>query len=82
MYDLGLDEVISKVRDANAKLVCVQLPDGLKPKADIISDKIEEETGARVIIWAGTCFGACDIPLQVRDLGVDLLVQWGHSEWR
>ena len=36
----------------------------------------------RVLIWGGSCYGACDVPLQVERLGVDLLIQWGHSEWR
>lgn len=81
-YDLELDNVVKKIKSENAKAVCIQLPDGLKPKAAEIQEAIEKETSARVIIWAGSCFGACDVPLQVKRLGVDLLIQWGHSEWR
>lgn len=81
-YDLELGNVIAKVRAEKAKTVCIQLPDGLKPHADEIEAAIVKETGARVLIWGGSCYGACDIPLQVERLGVDLLVQWGHSEWR
>lgn len=77
-YDLELEKAVKEVKDNKAKTVCIQLPDGLKPKAKQIADKIEEETNAKVIIWAGSCFGACDVP----DLKVDLLIQWGHSEWQ
>ncbi len=81
-YDLELDNVVKKIKAENAKVVCVQLPDGLKPYADKIDAAIKEKTGARVLIWGGSCYGACDVPLQVERLGVDLLVQWGHAEWR
>ena len=81
-YDLELEGVISKIREEKARTVCIQLPDGLKPKAADIQRAVEESTSARVLIWGGSCYGACDVPLQVERLGVDLLIQWGHSEWR
>ena len=81
-YDLELERVIDKVNKEKAKLVCIQLPDGLKPKAKLIQNKIESKTNTRVIIWAGSCFGACDIPLEIEKLGVDLLIQFGHSSWK
>ena len=73
--------VIEQIRKSKAKLVCVQLPDGMKPKADVIQKEIEDKTNAEVIIWAGSCFGACDVPLELKNLKVDLLVQYGHSEF-
>ena len=81
-YDLELGNVIERINKDSAKLVCVQLPDGLKPRADEIQKSIEKSTGAKVVLWMGSCFGACDVPLQVERLGVDLLIQWGHSTWR
>jgi 2-(3-amino-3-carboxypropyl)histidine synthase len=81
-YDLELNKVIERVNKENAKLVCIQLPDGLKPRAKEIQQAIEKSTNASVVIWLGSCFGACDVPLQVERLGVDLLIQWGHSTWR
>jgi 2-(3-amino-3-carboxypropyl)histidine synthase len=80
-YDLELDRVVSTIKAKNAKMVCVQLPDGLKPKAGDITNHIRENTDAQVIIWAGSCYGACDIPLGLESVGVDLLVQWGHAQW-
>ena len=76
-FDLELKRVVSEIRKNNAKLVYIQLPDGLKPKAELIQDYIEDNTSAKVIIWAGSCFGACDVP----KVECDLLIQWGHSEW-
>lgn len=78
-YDLELDRVVSEIRKSHHKLVCIQLPDGLKPKAIEIAEHIESRTDAKVVIWLDSCFGACDI---TEIDGVDLLVQWGHSEWK
>lgn len=81
-YDLELKRVVDKIKREKANLVCIQLPDGLKPKAKLIQDEIEKKTKAKVLIWAGSCFGACDIPLEIEKLGVDLLIQFGHSSWK
>ncbi len=79
-YDLELNKAIEQIKKNNAKLVCIQLPDGLKPKAKEIQEYIEKNTNASVIIWFGSCYGACDIP-KIEKLGVDLLIQWGHNEF-
>lgn len=79
-YDLELDRAVAQVKETHAKNVCIQLPEGLKPEAQAIVKKLEHETGANVVIWMGSCYGACDVP-DVEKLGVDLLIQWGHSEW-
>ena len=76
-YDLELERAVEKIKKENAKLVCIQLPDGLKEKATEIAKYLEEKTNCTVIIWLGSAWGACDIPV----LDVDLLIQWGHSEW-
>ncbi|MEK6886285.1 MAG: diphthamide synthesis protein [Nanoarchaeota archaeon] len=78
-YDLELDNVVSLVKKEKAKLVCVQLPDGLKARAKEVQDKIENNTKARVLIWGGSCFGACDLPRGLEKHGVDLLIHFGHS---
>ncbi|MEK6857619.1 MAG: diphthamide synthesis protein [Nanoarchaeota archaeon] len=81
-YDLEIEKAAQKITSENAKTVCIQLPEGLKPRANEIAEELEQKTGATIIIWLGSCYGACDIPLQVELLGVDLIIQWGHSEWR
>ena len=81
-YELELERVAEKIRKEKARIVCVQLPDGLRTEAKEIVDELEKKTGAEIIVWQGSCFGACDLPIGLEKLGVDLLVQWGHSEWK
>ena len=80
-YNLELDKAVAEIKKQEAKKVCIQLPDGLKPKAQEITDEIEKKTAAQVFIWMGSCFGACDVPEHISKIGIDLLIQWGHSEW-
>ncbi len=76
-YDLELEKVFAEIKKVKAKSVCIQLPDNIKPQATEIASLLEKETGVNVLIWADTCFGACDIP----KIDVDLLVQWGHTKF-
>ena len=43
----------------------------------LIQDYIQKNTDAKVYIWLGSCFGACDTP----KADVDLLIQWGHNKF-
>ncbi len=81
-YDLELEKIISTIKEKSYKKICLQLPDGLKVHALELTDAIREATDAEVILWAGSNFGACDIPLEVKRLGVDALFHFGHSAWR
>jgi len=76
-FDLELEKAVKEIKKTKAKNVLIQLPDGLKPKATEISSFLEKNTNANILIYLDSCFGACDIP----NLNVDLLIQWGHSEW-
>lgn len=80
-YNLELERVVSEIKKANAKTVLLHLPDGLKPKAEEIQIKISKETNALVLIWAGSNFGACDIPVDTERVGVDMIIHFGHSAW-
>ena len=81
-FDIEMDKAVEKIRKNNYKKVCIQLPDGMKPHANRIAEELNSLTGAQVLIWAGSCYGACDVPLHVDKLGVDILIQWGHSRWQ
>ncbi len=86
-YELELNKVIKTIKNNKAKLVLLQFPDGLKPNAIVIADELEkrlrkDKTKSQILIWLGSCFGACDVPLQVKNLGVDLIIQFGHSAWQ
>ncbi len=78
-YDLELDNLVKEINKENAKLVCLQFPDGLKPKATEIVKELKEKVDCDFVIWSGSCWGACDTPLGLKDF--DLLVQFGHSAW-
>ncbi len=78
-YDLELEKVAKEIKKRNPRIVCIQLPEGLKQKATQIADYLEKETKAQIIIWAGSCYGACDTP-KIKE--ADLLIQWGHSKWK
>ena len=81
-YDLALEELARQIRRRKAKRVCIQLPDGLKPEAGRIVDYLHDVLPeVDVIIWGGSNFGACDLPLEVKRLGVDLLIHYGHTQW-
>lgn len=80
-YDLEIERVVRAIKDQKAKTVCIQLPDGLKDKAIDISYELEKKTGANIIIYMQSCWGACDVPVGMEAMGVDLLVQWGHSDF-
>jgi len=79
-YDLELDKVVSEIKTKKAKLVLLQFPDGLKPYATAVVDYLEENTEAEFMIWIESCYGACDTPTGTEGLGVDLVVQFGHSD--
>jgi 2-(3-amino-3-carboxypropyl)histidine synthase len=79
--DLELQKAEQKIKDTSAKKVCIQLPDGIKPKAGEIYDYLRTHTKADIFIWAGSCYGACDIPVELEMLGFDLIIQWGHSRF-
>ena len=80
-YDFELEKAVEKIKQEKAKLVCIQLAEGLKPRALEIAKYLEEKTNAKILIWAETCFGGCDIPLELERLKIDLLIQFGHNEF-
>lgn len=74
-YELELEKAKEAIRNTKAKRILIQLPEGLKPLATEIANKLATK-GVDISIWFGTCFGACDIP-DVKNF--DLLIQFGHA---
>ncbi len=74
-YELKLEEIVNEIKTQKPKSVLLQFPDGLKPYALEIADFLEEKTGAKILIWFGSCFGACDVP----NSSADLIIQFGHA---
>jgi 2-(3-amino-3-carboxypropyl)histidine synthase len=80
IYEFDFERVINKIKKQKAKRVLLQFPDGLKQYATEVVDYLEEKTGAEFLIWFGDCFGACDTPTGIENLGIDLVVQFGHND--
>lgn len=82
-YNLELDRVVSEVKSAKAKTVGLQFPEGLKDRAVEVAEKIESETGALAVIFVDPTYGGCDLKEdQCAKLGVDLLIHFGHTEFK
>lgn len=81
MYNLELNKVINEIKTRKAKQVLIQLPDGLKTRASEIIDTIENNTDAKAFLWLSSCFGACDLPLGLDILKIDLMIQFGHNRY-
>jgi 2-(3-amino-3-carboxypropyl)histidine synthase len=79
LYDLELEKVLKEIKNTNAKSVLLQFPDGLKMYSNKVVDEIHEKTNTKCSIWFGDCFGACDIPLNIKN--IDLVVQFGHNKF-
>ncbi len=80
-YDLEINSLIRFLSKHEHKRVLLQLPDGLKRFAKEIVNIIESKLKIQVIIWGGTNFGACDIPLHTEKLGIDIIIHYGHNRF-
>ena len=92
IYELELEKVFneikkqkrktgSKSKDFESYKVLLQFPEGMKPYSTVIAKEIEDKTNCQCLIWLGSCFGGCDVPVEAEKLGIDLIIQFGHSKW-
>lgn len=80
-YDFEINNIIKEIKKNKAKIVCLQFPEGLKAIAPDVAIEIEKNTDSVVLIWIDSCFGACDTPIGLEKIGVDMLIQFGHAPW-
>lgn len=79
-YNFEIHKTIWRIKQSNAKLVALQMPEGLLMFSTTISDIIRDFTDADTIIMGDVTYGACCIDdFTAKALGVDLLVHYGHS---
>ncbi|MBU1941390.1 MAG: diphthamide biosynthesis enzyme Dph2 [Candidatus Thermoplasmatota archaeon] len=79
-YTIAIEPILKTIKKKGYKYIALQLPEGLKPTALIISKMIEKETSAETYILADPCFGACDIPIDhLSTLHLDLIIHIGHE---
>ena len=80
-HDFQLEELIQRIEKNDNRLVALQVPEGLKMQALEMMDEIESGSGAKVVLAADPCYGACDL---VHDkmtmMGVELVAHLGHSQ--
>jgi 2-(3-amino-3-carboxypropyl)histidine synthase len=80
-YDFEFEKIEETIKKEKAKRVLLQFPDGIKPYADLIVNELKNRCkNVEFFIWLGSCFGACDIPIETQG-NVDLVVQFGHTAW-
>jgi len=77
-YELDLNLAVQLIKKSGAARVGLQAPEGLKRATPIVAARIEEETGAEVIISGDPCFGACDVDTRLSG-EVDLMLHLGHA---
>jgi 2-(3-amino-3-carboxypropyl)histidine synthase len=79
-FDFEEERIKQEIAKLGARRVLIQLPEGLKPEGIHLA-KIVEKVGALPIVSADPCYGACDVATaEAEDLGVDLIVHFGHSK--
>jgi 2-(3-amino-3-carboxypropyl)histidine synthase len=79
LFDLDLDRALELIKKSGAKIVGVQVPEGLKRIASDLAGEIEEKTDTEVIVSGDPCYGACDVDLDLCR-ATDLVIHVGHSE--
>jgi len=72
-----LSEILKNLSEKGVKKIGIQLPDGLKYKVFEIVDFIEEK-GFEVSISGSSCYGACDLDLEILK-DVDVLLHFAHT---
>ena len=79
-YNFEIFKSVWKVRQAEAKCVALQFPEGLLLYSCVISDIIEKHTGASTLVMGDVTYGACCVDdLGAAALGADFMIHYGHS---
>lgn len=79
-YEFEINKTVWRIKQANAKRVALQFPEGLLMFSCIISDIIETFTGADTVIMGDVTYGACCVDdFSARALKCDFMVHYGHS---
>ncbi|MGD0952524.1 MAG: diphthamide biosynthesis enzyme Dph2 [Methanotrichaceae archaeon] len=78
-FELDLNRMVELICSRGARLVGLQVPEGLKRAASGIAKQIKDQTGAEVIISGDPCYGACDVDMALCD-EVDIMLHLGHAE--
>ena len=79
-YSFEVHKTVWRLREAQARTVALQLPEGLQMFACALADIIGEFAEVEVVVLGDVTYGACCVDdLTARALGADMLVHYGHS---
>ena len=79
-YNFEIHKTVWRLREAGAKCVALQFPEGLLLFACTIADILERFASVEVIIMGDVTYGACCVDdYTARALGADFMVHYGHS---
>jgi 2-(3-amino-3-carboxypropyl)histidine synthase len=78
-FDFDLERIIDIIKEKHFTIVGLQFPEGFKRQAITIAGKLEEQTGAGILISGNPCFGACDIDTTLSGK-VEIMFHFGHSK--
>ncbi|UCH31419.1 MAG: diphthamide biosynthesis enzyme Dph2 [Candidatus Bathyarchaeota archaeon] len=79
-YDFEIRKVRDEIIKREAKIILIQLPEGLKLYGPKLAEVVEN-AGGLAIIHGDPCYGACDVAtVEAERLGADLIIHYGHSE--
>eukprot|EP01129_Flabellula_baltica_P014847 TRINITY_DN7239_c0_g1_i1.p1 TRINITY_DN7239_c0_g1~~TRINITY_DN7239_c0_g1_i1.p1 ORF type:complete len:412 (-),score=92.75 TRINITY_DN7239_c0_g1_i1:46-1242(-) len=79
-YSFEIHKSVWRILEAKATRVALQFPDGLLRYSCIISDILNEFTGAECIVLGDATYGACCLDdFTANALGCDFIIHYGHS---
>merc|ERR1712002_377182 len=79
-YNFEIHKTVWKIKQAEARRVALQFPEGLLMFACVIADIVEEFTAAETLIMGDVTYGACCVDdFSARALDCDFMVHYGHS---
>jgi len=82
MLKINLEKAVSAIREKKAKIVLLELPEGLKTRNIAIAKELGEKTSAQIISRIDPCFGACGLNENMaKQANADLIVHLGHTQF-
>ncbi len=80
-YTFNFNDLVHWVKKNKIKTLAIQLPVGLRLQSIRLIEYLEENLQISVILLTDPCFGACDLPINIRNqLLIDGIAHFGHAE--
>ena len=79
-----LQKAVHRINDEDAKLVLIQVPEGIKTKVLGFIEELKTKCeGTEFVLMVDPLFGACDIneKILLEEFGADLIIHFGHNQF-